>query len=219
MKSEHIPRATIKRLAIYVQILEDFHREGQEVISSETLAKACLVNPSQIRKDLAYFGEFGVRGVGYYVQSLISSIKRALGVDRVWRTALVGVGNLGRALLNHQDFKRRGFHIVAAYDCDPLKIGDEVAGLDIRCPTTLKDEVYTLGIEIGMVATPPERMQRAVDHLLDADIKGILSFTNARVKVPDNVVIEYVDFFHYLYAVAFNLTLSQTQAQAAAENN
>ena len=123
-KSEHIPRATIQRLAVYVQVLENLLREGVEVISSEPLAKACNVNASQIRKDLAYFGEFGVRGVGYYVKSLIASITSALGVNREWRTVLVGVGNLGRALLNHKEFKLRGFHIVGAFDCDPFKIGE-----------------------------------------------------------------------------------------------
>lgn len=210
MKSEHIPRATIQRLAVYVQVLEDIQAEGIEVISSDTLAKSCMVNPSQIRKDLAYFGEFGVRGVGYYVQSLITSIKRSLGVDRVWRTALMGVGNLGRALLNHQDFKNRGFHIVAAFDCDPLKIGEEVGEMEILCPTLhLKEQARELEIEIGIVTTPPERVQRAVDHLVDAGIKGILSFTNSRVTVPDDVSIEYVDFFHYLYAVSFNITLAR----------
>ncbi len=213
MKSDHIPRATIQRLAVYVQVLEDMQREGIEVVSSEILAKACMVNPSQIRKDLAYFGEFGVRGVGYYVLNLISSIKRSLGVDRVWRTALVGVGNLGRALLNHQDFALRGFHIVAAFDCDPLKIGDEAAGLEIRCPTTLKSLQSELNVEIGMVATPPERVQRAVDHLLDGGVKGILVFSNGRATVPPEIYIEYVDFFHYLYSVAFNLTLTQLQNQ------
>lgn len=210
MKSEHIPRATIQRLAVYVQVLEDIQAEGIEVISSDTLAKSCMVNPSQIRKDLAYFGEFGVRGVGYYVQSLITSIKRSLGVDRVWRTALMGVGNLGRALLNHQDFKNRGFHIVAAFDCDPLKIGEEVGEMEILCPTLhLKEQARELEIEIGIVTTPPERVQRAVDHLVDAGIKGILSFTNSRVTVPDDVSIEYVDFFHCLYAVSFNITLAR----------
>lgn len=211
MKSEHIPRATIQRLAVYVQVLEDLKRDGVDVISSDKLARACDVNPSQIRKDLAYFGEFGVRGVGYYVRDLITSIKRSLGVDRVWRTALVGVGNLGRALLNHTVFKLRGFHIVAAYDCDPFKIGDEVSNLEVRCPTHLKKEAPELGIEVGMITTPPERAQRACNHLVEAGIKGILNFAPARIQAPEDVTIEYVDFFHHLYALAFNITLSQNK--------
>nr|WP_279355893.1 redox-sensing transcriptional repressor Rex [Fundidesulfovibrio agrisoli] len=213
VKSEHIPRATIQRLALYVQVLETFRREGSEVVSSETLAKACNVNPSQIRKDLAYFGEFGVRGVGYFVQDLISSIKQALGVDRVWKAALVGVGNLGKALLRHQDFPRRGFHIVGAFDCDPFKIGEEVSGLEVICSRRLKEKVEELDIEIGLITTPPERAQRAANYLADAGVRGIINFAPARLTLPDDIHIEYVDFFHHLYAVAFNLTLDKAEKE------
>ncbi len=209
LKSEHIPRATIKRLALYVQILETFSREGAEVVSSETLAKACNVNPSQIRKDLAYFGEFGVRGVGYYVKDLVSSIKQSLGINRPWRAALVGVGNLGKALLRHQDFRRRGFHIVGAFDCDPFKIGEEISGLEVICSRRLKDIVKEKDIEMGLITTPAERAQRACNYLTEAGVRGIINFAPARIEAPDHVHVEYVDFFHHLYAVAFNITLDR----------
>jgi redox-sensing transcriptional repressor len=209
LRSEHIPRATIKRLALYVQVLETLKREGAEVISSELLAKACNVNPSQIRKDLAYFGGFGVRGVGYYVQELITSIKQSLGVDRVWRSALVGVGNLGKALLRHQEFRRRGFHIVGIFDCDPFKIGEEIAGLEVVCSKRLIEKASDLDIEIGLITTPPERAQRAANYLIEAGIKGIVNFAPAQISAPEGVHVEYVDFFHHLYNVAFNITLGQ----------
>jgi len=208
LKSQHIPRATIQRMAVYIQVLESLQRDGKDVISSELLAKTCAVNPSQIRKDLAYFGEFGVRGVGYYVQDLITSIKQALGVDRVWKTAVVGIGNLGRALLNHREFKLRGFHIVGAFDCDPFKIGEIVSGLEVICSRRLKEKAEEIGIEIGIITTPPERAQRATNYLVDAGVKGIINFAPARINVPDDVTVEYVDFFHHLYAVAFNVTLN-----------
>jgi redox-sensing transcriptional repressor len=211
LRSEHIPRATIKRLALYVQVLETLKREGAEVISSELLAKACDVNPSQIRKDLAYFGGFGVRGVGYYVQELITSIKQSLGVDRIWRAALVGVGNLGKALLRHQEFRRRGFHIVGIFDCDPFKIGEEIGGIEVICSKRLPEKVGELGVEIGLITTPPERAQRAANYLIEAGIKGIVNFAPARITAPENVCVEYVDFFHHLYNVAFNITLGQSQ--------
>jgi len=209
VKSEHIPRATIQRLALYIQVLETLLREGTEVISSELLARTCEVNPSQIRKDLAYFGEFGVRGVGYYVQELITSIKHSLGVDRTWQTAIVGVGNLGKALLNHKDFVLRGFHIIAAFDCDPFKIGEDVSGLEVMCTKRMKDKAKDMGIEIGIITTPPERAQRAANHILEAGITGILNFAPARIIVPQGVHVEYVDFFHHLYALAFNITLAR----------
>jgi redox-sensing transcriptional repressor len=200
-------------MAVYIQVLEDMARDGTSVVSSETLAQACSVNPSQIRKDLAYFGEFGVRGVGYYVQDLIASIKHSLGIDRIWKTALVGVGNLGRALLNHRDTKRRGFHIIAAFDCDPFKIGETVSGLEVLCSRRLKEKAADLGIEIGIITTPPERAQRAAGYLIEAKVKGIVNFAPARISVPDHISVEYVDFSHNLYATAFNITLQATGGQ------
>ncbi len=209
VKSEHIPRATIQRLAMYVQVLENLIHDGIQIVSSELLAKACSVNPSQIRKDLAYFGEFGVRGVGYHSQDLLAAIKRSLGVDRIWRAAIVGVGNLGRALLNHKEFKRRGFDIVGAFDCDPFKIGEEFSSLEVQCTRKLPEQVQALQIEIGIVTTPPERAQRAANHLVDAGVKGILNFAPARIVVPETIHVEYVDFCRQLYSLAFHITLAE----------
>lgn len=208
-KSKHIPRATIQRLAVYVQVLEAFLRDGTEVVSSEPLALACGVNASQVRKDLAYFGEFGVRGVGYNVQALIKAITHSLGVDREWKIALVGVGNLGKALLNHHEFRSRGFNIVAVFDCDPFKIGETVHGMEVRCTEDLKNMAGELGLEMGIITTPPERAQRAAQHLLDAGINSIINFAPARINVPPHAHVEYVDFFNHLYALAFNTTQPQ----------
>ncbi len=211
MKSSHIPRATIQRLAVYVQVLESFIQDGETVVSSDGLARACGVNPSQIRKDLAYFGEFGVRGVGYYVQDLLTAIKQSLGIDRTWNVALVGVGNLGRALLRHGIFRRRGFILVGAFDCDPFKIGEEVAGLEVVCSRRLKERVRDLEIEIGIITTPPERAQRAANYLIEAGVKGIVNFAPSRISVPETVAVEYVDFMHHLFSVAFNISLNQSK--------
>ena len=205
-KNEHIPRATIQRLATYLQVLEAMHKEGVQVISSEPLSRACDVNASQVRKDLAYFGEFGVRGVGYYVSYLLEAIKVCLHANREWRAALVGVGNLGRASLNHREFRRRGFTIVAAFDCDPFKIGETAYGLEVYCTKTLMERVPELSIEIGIITTPPERAQRAATQLAEAGIKGILNYSAARISVPDNIFVEYVDFFHQIYSLTFNIS-------------
>lgn len=205
-KNEHIPRATIQRLTTYLQVLEAMHKEGVQVISSEPLSRACDVNASQVRKDLAYFGEFGVRGVGYYVSYLLEAIKVCLHANREWRAALVGVGNLGRALLNHREFRRRGFTIVAAFDCDPFKIGETAYGLEVYCTKTLMERVPELSIDIGIITTPPERAQRAATQLAEAGIKGILNYSAARISVPDNIFVEYVDFFHQIYSLTFNIS-------------
>ncbi len=203
MKSDHIPRATIQRLAIYVQVLEALARDGVKVVSSNPLAEACGVNGSQVRKDLAYFGEFGTRGVGYNVEALIRAITRSLGVDREWKMALVGVGNLGRAILNHGEFRARGFNIIGLFDCDPFKIGENMHGLEVKCTEDLKDFAAENQVEIGVIATPPERAQRAAGHIVDAGIKSILNFAPARVRTPERVHVEYVDFFRHLYSLAF----------------
>lgn len=203
LKTRHIPRATIQRLATYVQVLETFARDGVEVVASNPLAEASGVNSSQVRKDLAYFGEFGVRGVGYNVKGLIRAITGALGVDREWRMALVGVGNLGRAILNHHEFRARGFNIVAIFDCDPFKIGETMHGMEVKCTDELKDVANELGLEMGIITTPPERAQRAAQHFFDAGIYSLINFAPARIRAPENAHIEYVDFFNHLYALAF----------------
>ncbi len=205
LKSEHIPPATLQRLTTYMQVLEAMAKDGVQITSSEPLAKACDVNASQVRKDLAYFGEFGVRGVGYYVNYLLEEIKACLHANREWRAALVGVGNLGRALLNHQEFRRRGFSIVGAFDCDPFKIGEHVYGNEIFCSKTLPEKVPALNIEIGIITTPAERAQRAATQLVEAGIKGILNFAPARISVPDHVFVEYVDFFHQIFSLTFHI--------------
>ncbi len=206
IKNTHIPRATIQRLAVYIQELELLEQDGVEVISSDPLARVCDVNASQVRKDLAYFGEFGVRGVGYHVKALIESISQALGINREWRTALVGVGNMGRAILNHAEFRAKGFTIVGAFDCDPFKIGEKLYSLEVMCTKRLKEKVGELDIQMGIVTTPPERAQRAADQLIAAGIYGILNFSPARIRAPEHVHIEYVDFFHHLYTLAFKLS-------------
>ncbi|MDR3320185.1 MAG: redox-sensing transcriptional repressor Rex [Desulfovibrio sp.] len=204
LKEKHIPRATIQRLAIYVQVLERFARDNVQVISSTPLSHACGVNASQVRKDLAYFGEFGIRGVGYPVISLIKAITSSLGVDREWRMALIGVGNLGKALLNHGVFRVRGFNITAIFDCDPFKIGYIVNGMEVRCTSELPRIADEIGIEIGIITTSPEHAQCAADCLTGAGVTSILNFALDRIQVQDNVNVEYVDFFNHLYILAFN---------------
>lgn len=205
-KSKYIPRATINRLATYVQVLEAFARDGVSIVSSEPLARASGVNASQVRKDLAYFGEFGVRGVGYKVKDLAQAITHSLGVDREWRLALVGAGNLGRALLNHREFRQRGFNIISVFDSDPFKIGEIIHGMEVHSADDLREMAASLNLEMGIITTPPERAQKAADKLVDAGIVSILNFAPARIAAPPQAHIEYVDFFHQLYALAFQTT-------------
>ncbi len=211
LKKEKIPKVTIQRMAIYLQVLEELKTEGEDVISSSKLAELCGVNPSQIRKDLAYFGEFGVRGVGYAVEELISSIKHFLGIDKTWNCAIVGIGNLGRALIRHKGLKEKGFNIVGAFDCDPFKIGEKVGDMEIICTRRLKEKAKELNIQIGIITTPPNRAQRAANHIINAGIKAIVNFAPTRIYVPDNVIVDYVDFSTHLIYLSFNLSNKKIQ--------
>ncbi len=192
-------------MAVYLQVLEELEAEGEEIISSSKLAQLCGVNPSQIRKDLAYFGEFGVRGVGYYVTDLKESIKHFLGLDKTWNCAIVGIGNLGRALINHRAIKDKGYRIVGAFDWDPFKIGEKVGDLEIICTRRLKEKAKELNIQIGIITTPPNRAQRAANHIVEAGIKAILNFSPTRISVPDDVIVDYVEFSRYLIYLSFKL--------------
>jgi redox-sensing transcriptional repressor len=204
-KRGHIPKITIERLSVYLQVLEQMQREGVVVVSSGPLAEACRVNASQLRKDLTYFGEFGIRGVGYNVDELISAVSRSLGIDREWNCVLIGVGNLGKAIIGHREFVRRGFRIIGAFDCDPFKIGEAFAGLEVVCTRHLKERIRDKNVRIGVLATPSEHAQRAADYLVGAGIKGILNYAPLRIAVPSDVTVEHVDIFHHLYSLAYEL--------------
>ena len=155
-KTLKVPNATITRLSLYYRQLELLEFDGYRMVSSEKLAWLCQVSPAQVRKDLGYFGEFGVRGVGYDVRDLQFEIKRILAVNRKWKMGIVGIGNLGASLLKHQNFSARGFNFVAAFDIDSEKIGRPISkGIIIRDIKELYNAVDDLNIEIGVITTPP----------------------------------------------------------------
>lgn len=208
-KKSKIPGPTIERLALYSRPLDALLQCGTLLISSEKLAELCGVSPSQVRKDLAYFGEFGMRGVGYDVRDLSREIKRILATDREWRLCIVGIGNTGRAFTSErtfEDFKKRGYAFVAAFDSDPEKIGTTLAcGLTIESHMRIRDLVRDLGIEIGLITTPSSVAQRVADLLMDAGVRAILNFAPIRVKSSKNCVVENVDFTVNLENLAYHL--------------
>src|SRR5439155_20714992 len=144
-----IPEMTIRRLSIYTRCLQQLEEDGVKTVSSQELAERFNLNSAQVRKDLAYFGEFGVRGIGYYVAGLKAELQKILGLDREWAVALVGFGNLGSALLHYKGFARQGFRIAAIFDDDPAKIGREVGGVRVRASRELGHEVKARGIQIA----------------------------------------------------------------------
>ncbi len=208
MKFSKIPAATITRLSIYSRYLEALAQEGVKIIASDKLAEKCGVNPAQIRKDLAYFGEFGIRGVGYFVKELLFEIKRILGLNKVWKMALVGIGNLGSALLAHQNFIRQGYEFAAVFDVDPAKVGRRLpSGQTIHHLDELVAVIKDQDIEIGVIATPADRAQDVAQKLIDSGVKAILNFAPTQLQVIEGMAVENVDFTVKLDNLAYHLTM------------
>ena len=207
VKDSKIPDATIERISLYSRPLENLLEDGTLVVSSEKLARECKVNPAQLRKDLSYFGEFGIRGVGYDVRDLFMEIKKILVSDREWKLGIVGLGNMGMALVQHENFLKRGYRFVAAFDSDPQKIGKELPrGLIIQSVTKIKPMARELGIEVGIIATPPSQAQDIADRFVDTGIKAILNFSPIRVRRPESCLMENVDFTVNLDNLAYHLS-------------
>jgi len=206
MEPVKIPSIAISRLSVYARHLALLEQKGEEVISSGRLANMCGVNPAQIRKDLAYFGEFGVRGVGYYVKELLFEIRKILGADKKWRLGLVGVGNLGSALLRHAPLSDRGYAFVAAFDGKPDRIGMKVEGIQVEPLDTINRAIREKQIEIGVIAVKPDLAQSVANRLVRAGISGVLNFAPAQIQCPPHVCIENVDFSLKLDMLCYRLT-------------
>ncbi|MCS6852570.1 MAG: redox-sensing transcriptional repressor Rex [Gemmataceae bacterium] len=196
-------RASVARLSLYLRSLEEFARQGRVTISSGRLGEALGVTDAQVRKDLAIVGSLGQPGVGYSTGELISAIRHTLGIDREWRVALVGVGNLARALLRYRGFPQQGFRIVALVDSDPAKIGQRVEGLEIHSPAMLPAVVAATRAELGVVAVPAEAAQSVAEALVAAGIRGILNFAPVVLRLPPSVSLVAVDLAVQLEQLAF----------------
>jgi redox-sensing transcriptional repressor len=196
---------TIRRLSVYTRCLLQLEEDGVKTISSQELAERFNLNSAQVRKDLAYFGEFGVRGIGYYVAGLKTELQRILGLDREWPVVLVGFGNLGSALFHYKGFGRQGFRIAAIVDDDPAKVAREVDTVPVIASRDVAREVKARAIQIAIVAVPSEFAQVVTDQLVGAGIKAILNFAPARIKVPRDVRLKNVDLSIELETLSFYL--------------
>ena len=204
MPSRPIPEATVARLPIYLRSLLDLAEgRGQLTVSSEELASLAGVNAAKVRKDLSYLGSYGTRGVGYDVEYLLYQITRELGLTQDWHVAIVGAGNLGRALASYKGFSERGFRITALFDIEDSVIGTEIAGLTVRHLDELKEVVAEDGVAIGVIATPPNSAQEVADRLSDAGVKSILNFAPTVVAVPPDVTVRKVDLSTELQILSF----------------
>ncbi len=177
---------------------------GQTTISSQGLAHQSGVTSAQVRKDLSYFGNFGKRGLGYGVSRLRKEIRLILGLNRRWKVALVGAGNIGSALYSYKEFRRQGFDIVGVFDVSASRVGQQWGrDLTIRHVDDLKKEAARLGLEIGVIAVPARAAQAVADRLVLAGMRGILNFAHRRIQIPPTIALRTVNLSIELESLAF----------------
>jgi redox-sensing transcriptional repressor len=204
LRDRGIPEATVARLPVYLRALVGLAETGTETVSSDALACAAGVNSAKVRKDLSHLGSYGTRGVGYDVQYLVHQISRELGLTQDWAVVIVGVGNLGHALANYGGFAERGFRIVALIDADRRRVGERLAGVEVRHVEDLDGIVREHGVSIGVIATPASVAQDVADRLVAAGVTSILNFAPVVLSVPDGVDLRKVDLSIELQILSFH---------------
>lgn len=206
MKEQTISKATIDRLPLYYRTLRLAQDDGMDIISSDELGRRLELTPEQIRKDLALFGQFGKKGVGYYVNELKFNVGKILGLDNHWNIAIVGIGHLGVALANYQNFIALGFNLVALFDNDPNIIGKTVNHVKVKSIEELQSCAKNLKIDIGVIAVPAQFAQQVADKLVKANIKGIWNFAPVKMRVPEDVKIVNEDLSVGLSRLSYYIT-------------
>ena len=201
-----IPRKAVYRLSLYYRILERLHQNRIETVSSDALAKAAGVKPTQLRKDLTYFGQFGTRGLGYKVKSLLTQLSSVLRTTRFQPVILVGAGNLGSALLRYDGFAKEGFEIVAAFDLRPEGAKSGQAKQKVLPVSELKRFVIENGVKLAILAVPGVAAQEVTNQLVDAGIQAILNFSPLILQVPPNVVVNNVNLAIELENLSYFIT-------------
>lgn len=200
-----ISESTIHRLSIYYRALLALEKEGYETISSRELAKREKLTPAQVRKDLSFFGSFGTRGLGYPVKLLMQQISEILGINRVWNVALVGVGNVGSALVSYKEFAKQGFLIKLIFDNDQRKIGSNHKGIPVSDVGEMKRLLKENEISMVILTVPASAAQSVCDDVVEAGVKAILNFAPVNLRVPDNVLLRNENMAIELEHLSFSL--------------
>lgn len=202
-QEQRIPQGVVERLPAYLNVLLHLRAEGCETVSSARLSELAEVNAAQIRRDLAYFGQFGKRGVGYDISLLTDEIQHILGSDHVQRIAIVGAGNLGSALAGYDGLRSRGFTVAGVFDSDPRKIGQRIGDLIVRDINELERVVAEQNVRFGVIAVPADAAQAVADRLCKAGIRVIVNYSTAFVDVASEVTLHNTDpvreLLHTLY--------------------
>jgi redox-sensing transcriptional repressor len=201
-----IPQKTVYRLSLYFRIVERLHQNRIETVSSAALAKAAGVKPTQLRKDLTYFGHFGTRGLGYKVESLVTQLANVLRTARFQPVILVGAGNLGSALIHYDGFAKEGFEIVAAFDIRPERAKSGSLKIPILPMDHLKGFISEHGLKLAILTVPGTNAQAVTNELVDAGIQAILNFSPSILQVPNNVVVNNVNLAIELENLSYFIT-------------
>lgn len=209
------PKAVVGRVSLYLRQLETFRRSGLLTVSSHQLGSALAIHDAQVRKDLAFFGQFGHPGVGYRIEELADALRRIFGIDRDWPLALVGLGNLGRALIKYQGFRDRGFQVVSLFDNDPQKLGRTLDGMIIRPLETLAEIVRDQRLNLAVLSVPAEVAQGVTDQLVASGIVGIFNFAPITLVVPNHVRVVAVDLSIQLEHLAYQIQRTGTGISCA----
>jgi redox-sensing transcriptional repressor len=199
------------RLAVYSRFLEHLQQQAVTTISSGAIAEGAGVSSAQVRKDLAYFGEFGTRGVGYNVEELCGHIRRILGLNQNWPTVLVGAGKLGSALALYEGFHNRGFHIVGIFDVDPDAAGNRFGSIKVLPMEHLERVIRRENVQIGIITVPAAAAQGVGELLAASGVKSILNFSSFVLNLPADIIVRHVDFSLNMEVLTFSLTYGKTK--------
>lgn len=217
MNNTRIPKATVFRLTLYYRYLQTLCRAGCHTVSSAELAKGTSVNSAQLRKDLSYFGKFGVRGVGYQVEKLMHRIQEILGLSQSWKIALIGLDHIGYALLQHRQFEKRGYNIVAAFDMTGRYAGERIHSLTVHSIDEFDTIMQNNPIDLGVIAIDNEHIQHAADAFVRIGVKGILNFASTLIHAPKDIQVKNADFTILLDNITYAITRGMKNLEAPSE--
>lgn len=188
-----IPDIIVSRLPVYLRALQHMQSQGQQTTSSQELGERLGISAAQIRKDLSQFGEFGKQGTGYNIAFLLAKLREILKVERVWDLAIVGMGDMGRALARYSGFKDRGFRVVMVFDNDPVKVGQQAGNFTILSVSEMVETIRKAGIKIAMLCVPASAAQEIANKLVEAGVKAILNYAPISLNMPGEVRVQYLD--------------------------
>jgi redox-sensing transcriptional repressor len=210
-RPESIPDPAVRRLSLYLRQLESFQRKNRQTISSKHLGESLGLTDAQVRKDLAYFGQFGHPGIGYRVDDLIRQIRKILGTDKTWNVMLVGAGNLGRALSGYKGFQPKGFRLIAVFDNDPSKVGKRLGPFTIQPLSEMPALVQKESIKLAILAVPADNAQDVADQVVAAGVRGLLNFAPVSISLPTDVALSTVDVAVHLEQLSFQVNVAPAE--------